>query len=34
MNGWMAVDYGKQEQRLVASQVRMVRGHEGKREGE
>lgn len=25
----MAVEYEKQEQRLVASQVRMVRGHKG-----
>lgn len=37
MDGWMAVEYEKQEQRLVASQVRMARGHEwedrGVREG-
>lgn len=33
MDGWMAVEYEKQEQRLVASQVRMVRGREGRREG-
>lgn len=31
MDGWMAVEYEKQEQRLVASQVRNVRGHRGRR---
>ncbi len=27
MDGWMVVEYEKQEQRLAASQVKMLRGH-------